>query len=390
MRKYDKKYIKTNNYIYIFALLVFLVSTILSKTMWVYSAGGTFGLFLKAIRYVSYLACMLKIVFDDFYFSDFWKIGVFVILVLAISYFSASMIIFTYSLLFVASYKIEKKMIMKYAVCIQSCILFIVIFTSQIGLNIDYIFDAGGRDRHGLGFSWTTTAAVFMFFISLEYIYIREKKIKIIEYVILLTLNYILYRLTNTRLTFYLSEMSIIFFWLLNNVKFVRVIMEKMRWIWIMMPFVITVFSYYIHHNYITGSWIWEKFNDLLSGRLALGKTALEKYEIKIFGQKIDWIGYGYQAKEGVYDYVDCSYLQMLLQYGIALLAICLIIYAYILVRSTRERDYYLCGCILIVLAYSITEPFLLNLMFNPFPLLAVSYLKERKSREELMTNELT
>lgn len=390
MKPYKKNYIQISNYIYIFALVVFLASSILPKTMWVYTVGENFELLLKILRYVSYLACIFKMFFDNYYFSDFWKLSIMIIFVLAASYFSASMILFTYSLLFVSSYGIEKKMIIKYAVCIQFCLLFVIIITSQIGLNIDFIFDAGARNRHGLGFTWTTTASIFFFFICLEYIYIREKRMKIVEYIVILTLSYILYKLTDARLTFALSIMTLVFFWLFSNFKFVKLIMEKMRVIWVMMPFIVTFFSYYIHRSYVAGNWFWDKFNNLISGRLKLGKAAIEQYGIKVFGQEIEWIGYAYQAKEGVYNYVDCSYLQIVIQYGVVLLGLCLIAYAYILLRATRENDYYLCGCILIVLAHSITEPFLLNLVFNPFPLLAVSYLGERKRRKEIVNNEFT
>lgn len=378
-----KRYVRIPDYIYVFAIFIFLASTILSKTMWISSIGDSFEFLLKLIRYAAYVMCVFKIFFDNYYFSDFWKMSVVLVLVLVVCLCSKSTILFTYSFVFVASYGMEKRSIIKCAVCIQSFLLFFIICTSQIGLNIDYIFDPGGRNRHGLGFTWTTTAAVLFFFIILEYIYIRQKRMKHAEYIIILILSYVLFRLTDAKLTFALSAASLGCFWLLSNVKIVELIMKKMRYIWIMMPLFIALFSYYIHRSYKAGSWMWEKLNNFLSGRLKLGNSALEQYGIKLLGQPIEWIGYSYREQAGVYNYVDCSYLQILIQYGLVFLGICLVIYTYILIKTTQEGDHYLSGCILVILFFSITEPFLMNLMVNLFPLLAVSYLGRRKSKEE-------
>lgn len=383
-----KKYVRIPNYIYAFAIFIFLTATILSKTMWVYSIGDSFEFMLKVIRYVAYIICIFKMFFDTYYFSDFYKIFLLLFLVLVICVCSKSTILYTYIFVFLASYGMGKKMIIKCAVCIQAILLFIIVCCSQTGMNIDYIFDLGSRNRHGLGFTWTTTSAVLFFFIVLEYIYIRQKRMKQVEYVIILILSYVLFRLTDAKLTFALTAMSLVCFWLLSNVKVIELLMRKMRYIWLMMPLLITLFSYHIHRNYKTGSWMWEKLNNFLSGRLKLGNSAIERYGIKLLGQPVEWIGYSYREQTGVYNYVDCSYLQILIQYGLVFLGICLFIYTYILIKSTREGDHYLSGCILIILFFNITEPFLMNLMVNLFPLLAVSYLGQRESKEGIDNNE--
>ena len=379
MLQYNKNYLQVKDYIYFFALSVFLVSTIFSATMWTYSLGDDFKLFLKITRYVAYIVCIIKIFLDKYYFNDFWKIAIILFFILIAGYFAAATHLFTYSFIFISSYGVEKKTLIKCVACIQFCLWLIIVFSSQIGLNVDHIFDAGTRNRHGLGFTWATTPAIMFLFILLEYMYIRKKKIKSIEYIVILIICYILYRFTDSRFTFLLSVMSTVCFWLLNNVNIIELVMKKMKIVWIMMPSLIAFFSYFIHRNYRPESWMWKKFNDLLSDRLRLGNSAIEKYGITLFGQKIEWITRGYQAREAMYNYVDCSYLKMLIQEGAIFLGICLIIYTYLLLKSIREEDYHLCGCILIVLVYCITEAFLLHLMYNPFPLLAVSYLSERK-----------
>ena len=367
--------------IYVFILIIYFASSILSKTIWIYSLDTNFEYLLKLVRYFAYIVCMFKILFDNYYFKDLWKMAIILMFILVAGYFSASTLLFTYIFIFVSSYKIEKKTIIICSVSMQFLMWLIIVISSQIGLNEDYIFDVGTRNRHSLGFTWTTTPAVFLFFMSLEYMYLRKKRIKNIEYIIILIMSYVLYHLTNARFTFGLSVIATVCFWLLNNTKFFLLFIKKLRFIWILMPVIITVFSYSIHRYYEIGNWMWEKFDNLLSGRLKLGNSAVEQYGIKLFGQPIEWITHSYQAKEGVYNYVDCSYLQILIQYGVVFLGICLGMYTYILLKSTREEDYHLCGCILVILIFCITEPFLLNLTFNPFNLLSVSYMGERKKK---------
>lgn len=63
--------------------------------------------------------------------------------------------------------------------------------------------------------------------------------------------------------------------------------------------------------------------------RLHLGKEALSKYDLHLFGTKgIQFIGYG-GSTESVYsyNYVDSSYIQMLFTYGIFPLIILIILY---------------------------------------------------------------
>ena len=176
MWKYKKNYLQTKDYIYFFALVLFLVSSMLSKTMWIYSLGDSFDFILKLMRYAAYIICAFKIVFDNYFFSDFWKVTIIVLCTVIAGYFVGGTFLFTYIFLFIAAYKVEKRIIIKYYVCIQFWLWATIVISSQIGLNIDYIFDAGTRNRHGLGFTWTTTPAVFFFFILIEYLYIRKKR----------------------------------------------------------------------------------------------------------------------------------------------------------------------------------------------------------------------
>ena len=108
----------------------------------------------------------------------------------------------------------------------------------------------------------------------------------------------------------------------------------------------------------------------------------MEEFGIRLLGQKIDWVGYGglghvFQSLDREYNYVDCSYIQMMLEYGVIFLAIVVGIYTIAVYRAVKEEDWYLVFALLIVLGFGITEPRLMNFAFNPFPLMAFCRLRQ-------------
>ena len=113
--------------------------------------------------------------------------------------------------------------------------------------------------------------------------------------------------------------------------------------------------------------------NAAFSNRPYFGKIALETYGVSLFGQPITWLtGTDGTKVSGMdYFYVDSSYLHLGLNYGMLFLIIVLLIYSVVLYKAVRQKDYYLISIVTVILVFSVTEPRLMNLAFNPFPLLA-------------------
>ena len=116
------------------------------------------------------------------------------------------------------------------------------------------------------------------------------------------------------------------------------------------------------------------KLNGFLTGRLKWGRAGIDEYGLKLFGNKIEWVGYDADWERGMkYNYVDSSYLQIALEYGIIVLAVILLLYALLIFTSIKNQKYYLCWLALIILVFCVTEPRLVKLAYNPFLLLAVT-----------------
>lgn len=86
-----------------------------------------------------------------------------------------------------------------------------------------------------------------------------------------------------------------------------------------MYPVLITV-NYLIYKNFDSGSIFLNSVNNLLSGRITLGKQALQLYGIKPLGQNIYIRGNGgIQGLNNVTDayfFIDSSFLDILIRYG--------------------------------------------------------------------------
>ena len=109
-----------------------------------------------------------------------------------------------------------------------------------------------------------------------------------------------------------------------------------------------------------------------------MGRQGIEEYGLSLFGTKIEWVGYDADWESGMqYNYVDSSYLQIALEYGLIVLVIILILYAILIYASIRNKHTYLCWIVLIVLAFCVTEPRLVKIAYNPFLLLVVTELEK-------------
>ncbi|MCD8020655.1 MAG: hypothetical protein LUF92_14075 [Clostridiales bacterium] len=121
--------------------------------------------------------------------------------------------------------------------------------------------------------------------------------------------------------------------------------------------------------------------NIIFHDRLNYGHQGIENYGIHLFGQQIEWIGNGglgfvKQELEGAYNYVDCSYMKILLDYGLLVLLFAVIGYTLAVYQACRKNNIYLCLALSMVAVYSLIEPRLLEFGFNPFVLCLCSYMR--------------
>lgn len=362
----------TQECIYLIAIALYLCAVLGAMTMLI--ENSICALCFTGMRYLAYLLALIKVLRDGFYTKQFFPIFIVFACVACTVLFSEEKTFGFYFLLILAAKDMNMYKIIKLGCCIQGAYIALCVLLSQIGIITDVIFDPNVRARHGLGFTWTTTPPILFFFFIMSYIYLRREKMHTVEYLILELLNCWFFVMTDARMSFYLSSVALLFFAVMRYYWKNHDGSRFLNWLLIFSPIIMCGIALILHAGYNSANETWNALNSLLSGRLELGSKGIQEYGITLFGQPIQWIGFGFGAAAGTYNYVDCSYMQILLQNGVVILGVVLLIYIYIMYMAVRVKDFFLQTIILVILVFSITEPRLMNLGYNIFPLLAAGF----------------
>lgn len=373
-----------NEFLFVLAWGLFIFTIIVGVTFLKFQDGyERIDKPIKLLRMGSYLICILIILYHAYRRNKIViaATGAFIVLLTCIT--SSNTVMIWCLLFIVAAIDIDSKMIIQVSAVVQGIMLLGTIALSQVGIIEDHIFSATTRARHGLGFDWATTAAIIYFFFMLQYIYLRREKMKWFEFLILEAVNYILYHLTDSRMAFLAGTLSILLFAIVTLAKSRWKISQRLGYLFCILPVVISVFAILLHVFYNENNALFVKLNSLLSDRLQLGFNAVQTYGITLWGQQITWGGFDVNESTVGYNYVDCSYMQLLLEFGIVFLILVLAIYTYMIYRAIKVKDYYLVWICVLILIFSITEPRLMNFTFNPIPILVLTNLRnyDRESK---------
>lgn len=354
---------------------LFMISSVFELTTWSMDLVGNstpFAQLLKYVRYIAYILCILKISIKKSYKRKDIIIIFFSYILLLASYFGClNKTMVLYMLLVISAEDIEVKDILLIAVSIQSIILSLMVFLSQMGIIEDYIRDPNIRPRHFLGFIWTSMGPYLYFFIVLEIILLKKEKVSRIFYFMLWAIEYWFYMMTDSKMAFMLTSVVLAFFAFFRKKINKGILLKKIEGESIIIPYIVAAFSIMIHWLYTDNNIILNKLNTMLSGRLQLGYQAIKEYGVTLWGQPIEWIGYSrIEELRGAYNYVDSSYVRLMLEFGLIFLILVVAAYGIILKRAIKNKDFYLAWVVIFVLIFNVTEPRLINLTFNPFILL--------------------
>lgn len=268
---------------------------------------------------------------------------------------------------------------------LQIICMIVVIGLSTTGVLEDAIFVSEERIRHGLGFFWTTTPALMAFFIAATFIFLKAEKITWIDLLMIEIVQVIFYLLTDSRMCFAVASLMVVFTFL---IRYGKILFRKMFYVWsklaVCFPLACCLVSIAAQALYDEESLGWMKFDQFLHKRLSLGHSALNEYGIRFFGQYIKWVGNSQKSENLVYNYVDNSYLQILLSKGIIYLTIIIAVYTWILYKAAKDKKIYTSLIVSMILLLSITEPRLWDWAFNPIPFLIIDVFGGKINRDRV------
>lgn len=381
MRKLNRHFVRTftRDLLFYTALLLYMFSQLIGTTYWAtpeYAEPMTLKV-LQLMRYVSYAMCVVKLVQQRIYKRRRFLALAVTMIVCAVCATMCSEKLLIFSALFVfAAEGEDSDRILRIVLCCQSAVLAMAVFSCKVGLIPDFVRFSGGRDRFFLGFSWVTTAPILFLFMILEIVYLRRGRMRWTD-LLLAPVAVWLYWQTRTRMALLYSLLALAFFFVWSRLPALPALSERWRkwlkYLLVVLPWACALLSLVSALLY-NGQGLWNTADKLLSYRLSLAHEGLQNYGITLLGQPIRWIGNSLsETLTGIYNYVDNSYLQILLNNGVVFLVLILSAYSMILWTAVENKNQTLIFIVMLILAFSLTEPRLVNLFYNPFLLLVVS-----------------
>ncbi len=268
-------------------------------------------------------------------------------------------------------------------------------FAQSFGIIEDVTFlRSDGTWRYSFGYIYPleTAAHVLTLIILYYYLYYQNCNLKI--YLVCNFINLLVYKITDARMTFILilaftTLMSLLKLQFVKH-KFLILVKYKiiygMFFVAVILPIIISVF--YNPQNVFL-----HRFDQILNGRFELAKRAFDFYGFNFWGQKITWVGSGTNSVGEItaeqYNFVDCSYMKNIFDYGLIFFVIVIIGFFLLLKKFCEEKN--ICGIIglLVVMVVCIMEPRLMQLELNPFLLFLNYYVVKENPSPRLLVKRI-
>ena len=364
-------------WMFLFAYGIYLVAVILYSS--VYAEMDYMKLFFPMVRIIAYGLVCAKIMLD-FLEKGYSKKELAVIVAVGILFLISAYVtkdknLLIYWVFIVAAHDMDFQDIIKWSLWVHIGALMFVIGSCYVGILENRIFGLmyGIRIRDSLGFQYTTTGSNFFFYIILMWVYWRKSKITWPEVAVLIAGNLYLFSKTDTKNAFALGMLAIIGTVVLKYIPYLREYKKiySVLAVGIVPALSAGIISISIKYDQAI---LWmDKFNRLISGRLDLGKSGYLNYGLRLFGQKIEWIG-GEPGEGIVYNFVDSSYMQMLLNFGPIILGLILAGLILIGIFIAVRKDTYFLLVFVLFAVHSTFDPQLVWIGYNSF-LLVYSYI---------------
>lgn len=246
-----------------------------------------------------------------------------------------------------------------------------IIFSGYLGIIDDVVMYKAGRIREFLGFRYTLYAPGIALNMTALYIYVRKGQITVPSAVFWGLLNWYLYEMTDSRISFALAELLLLAALLM---RWLPKVVEKAKALWALAAasFAICGVSSVIMTMVYNSSIPWmRRLNSMLEGRLNLGKKSLSQYGISLFGKQIIWVGNGLDVDgnvgEGVYNYVDCLYVKNLQLYGIVFWIVLMGLMCWAMYRLWKRKEYHILLICASVAAHCVLDDLSFSLHYNTF-----------------------
>lgn len=366
--------IDSENILYFTGLICFMLLSLQYETYWTFH-----GKIVMLLQWGSLLFLSMHLLFAISKYRRMGEIStlifcLFVSIIVGTNSHQWYQIVVGFLLVF-GSKDIGFRNIIKVYVLVGGTFWFITVLGSQLGYvkNVqddvnsirDIIFESTTR-RWCLGYRWSTNMANHIFFVLLAYFYSVDGKLEHKDLAVTAAILFVVVYFADCRLSGICIFLILISSVVCKVLYCKKIILGRtLKKFFILSVPIFLIISIVTIALYDSNNIEWYTINMFFSNRLTITKEMLTQYGIPWLGQYFKV--YSSARDDGeLYNYIDSSYWQMLLIYGVIYTSLVLLGYIILSIHATKKADYALLFAILIAGISGIIAQHFMEFYMNP------------------------
>lgn len=266
--------------------------------------------------------------------------------------------------------------ILKVYVAVTVGLLAITMGAALFGFTENLVYFQEGRSpRIAFGICYPTDFSAHVLYSLLAYGYLRRERIHYVELALMAGAGVFVYVFCDARVNTVCILVAAGAF-LYNKIRHQRAekqgktyVMNRIwSWLLAMSTVICALFMTLMTIFYSSENPVTAFINRLINFRLSYGKKGVDLFGFSLLGQYIPMIGNGGSVKESeMYFFLDCSYMNLALQFGIVSLGIILIICSVIGFSAIKKKNWVLLWILAVVAVQCMIEHHMMDISYNPF-----------------------
>lgn len=296
-------------------------------------------------------------------------------------YTAGSMTLLTTALFILCARFTSFDKIVKVSTIVSGLSVLCVVGLCKMGVIADYIYFSKGQTLHGYGFPHYTEISYFIFFLFLEYIYLRREKLSWLEIFGAAVVFVINYKLTTQRLVFYLGILVIILCVVIIKLKLLDITSTYCKIYSWLSVWICAVIAIGLSYFYNSQNSIMRIIDEITTRRLYYGNLGFSRYGVHFFPQRVVMYGASKVAFENASEYffLDSGYVASLICNGIILTLVFLVLYSVMCYSVCVRNQKALFIWLISIIVFAMINDSWILIRDNPLILAAPTLLSVKK-----------
>lgn len=346
--KTRNKILKISEYMYYLALVIYIVFSMFSSSMvMIYIKSKVFILIMLGILGILALREAITVLFVKRYeIREFLALGICILFWYVAEKNDTSVMLCSYLMVF-GGRDMNLREVYKIIVPLMITVIIGVIWMANNGYILQYTIAEEGVYRHTFGFGYPLVLPCYILNITMMMAVIREEKVSWTEIGLVLLFGATFYRWCKADLSFGVTIMVAL---LLIIVKIYPTILYSDFFLWNILDRILVVIYPLFFFVSLSSSLVYDSSVEWMNSldkitreRIRLAHDGICKYDVKLLGQRINFVGRGLgldgeSVTKGAYNYVDNVYISLLLRYGIIFSIVAIVILTVAMYYCYRKK----------------------------------------------------